>query len=547
MPRKYLVRCAMLRKIRFVKGLMASLSLLLLMIFIAAPAQAIWRTVLSEHFSASPTTWPWGNWSISPSSPTPYSWGVTTYIYKWNGWDEQSLWCVGNPPILDPEFDPYPASVNSWAKWGPINLSTAVAARASFWYYSVTEPVQDYFRWGGWGSSQFSMYEYDRVSGNVSPQWLNGKVDFDSLAGGTQSLLGDASVWLEFQFVSDADNIRYIGSFIDELTISWDDGLFDLFAELPGLAALDSMPVAYPFVGDTLRFSLNWSAEGTGTTPMFDITCTFDGELFYTERRNAEIGNQQIIGINTYTTPWVVTPDSHTVVWVVDAANEIAEAYETNNDTSLAFASQMPNVPPMITVLHPTWGDTANNQFLITWEDYDPDDNAYINLYWNFDTLSTQGILIPGAVNISEDDTTDSFLWNTSDMTNGTFWVLALIADGAEYVYDYSDGPLIIDHDWSYQNWLPDPVAPQTFALESIYPNPFNSSTVIRLAAPRQMPVEVRIFDSRGRLQATLFQGNLPAGYNEITWSPENLPSGLYMIEVQAQGQQFFTKVIYMK
>jgi len=55
----------------------------------------------------------------------------------------------------------------------------------------------------------------------------------DSLEGGTQNLLGDNSVWFELHFFSDGDNIRYQGAFVDELSISWDDGTFDLFAQIP--------------------------------------------------------------------------------------------------------------------------------------------------------------------------------------------------------------------------------------------------------------------------------------------------------------------------
>ncbi|MCX6640394.1 MAG: hypothetical protein NTW14_07940 [bacterium] len=208
------------------------------------PVDAVWHIVLSERFAGSSLTWPWGNWTINPNRPPtgsgpPYSWGVQDTYYKFNGMDTHSLWCCGQPNSLDPFQDNYPPGTVSWAKWGPINLSQAVAAQANFWFYCKTEPVQDYFRWGAYPSNTFNMYEYDRRSG-VNTDWLNGFLDFDSLAGGTQSMLGQGSVYIVFQFVADGDNQVNVGAFLDEVNIAWDDGMLDLEAKSPFFQDMDS-------------------------------------------------------------------------------------------------------------------------------------------------------------------------------------------------------------------------------------------------------------------------------------------------------------------
>lgn len=502
-----------------------------------------------------PQNFPSGNWTLNPNltwySPPgpPFVWGIQDDVFQLNGFDTHSLWCVGLPPTLSPSNnDTYPPNTNSWAKWGPIDLSRAVAARAIFYYYCVSEPVQDYVRWGAWPSNAWNMYEAGRRSGNY-PQWSTFTVNFDSLqyAGGDTSLLGDNSVWLVFHFFSDADNQVAIGAFIDELTIAWDDGTFDLQANAPGLAHLDSTPVVTTVIGDTIRFSLNWSAEGSGTTPDFDITCQLDGQPFYSERRNVDIGGSQMVALTTYSTPWVVTPDSHTVAWMLDASQEIVEAVETNNDTLLEFLPLTVNIPPTIEVTRPTWGDTAASQFVIHWVDDDPDNNASINLYWRFDTLAYNGTPIPGALGISEDDEADSFLWNVSSIPEGPIWVLAMISDGSPPVFDFSEGPLIVDHDWTYAVESPTPELPQEFALQSVYPNPFNSSTVLRLAVPRTTKARLQVFDLMGRLRDVPFEGLLQAGYHEISWSPRDLPSGVYLVEFNAAGLKLRAKAVYLK
>jgi hypothetical protein len=516
------------------------------------PAYAVWHSVLSEHFNQMPQLFPWPNWTLNPNrnwyqSGPPYVWGVQDEVYKVNGLDVRSIWCCGLPPEFTPSEDDYPINMNAWAKWGPINLSQAVAASASFAYYCVSEADQDYFRWGAYGSNTFNMYEGGRRSGTGSALWITTTMDFDSLAGGTQSLLGNSTVYFELHFVSDGDNVRYVGAFVDELSISWDDGTFDFFAQIVGLAALDSIPVSIPLVGDSIRFSLDWSAEGSGTTPDFDITCHLDDALIYTERRNAEIGQAQIVGITTYSDPWVVEPDSHTVVWTVDAAREITEANEANNDTSLDFYSQMPNQFPSIIVTRPTFGDTSAGQFVIRWQDEDPDDNALIYLYWALDTLSAVGTLIPGALGIQEDDEADSFQWAFGGVPEGPIWILAMIQDELMTVYDFSEGPLIVDYSWNSVGEPSNGEIPKSFALQSIYPNPFNSSANLRLAVPKASEGEVRIYDLAGRLQEVAYRGLLQPGYHDIRWQPQNLPSGIYLVEFNADGAKLRSKVVYLK
>jgi hypothetical protein len=528
-------------------------ALLILVFIFTSPVHAIWHTVLSEHFSGSPLSWPWGNWTIYPNRPPqgsgpPYTWGIQDYIFKSNGIDNHSLWCVGQPNALDPEFDNYPANTNSWAKWGPINLSSAVAARANFWYFYETEPVQDYVRWGAYPSNTFNMYEAGRRSGYANPQWYSSYVDFDSLENGTISLLGQSAVYVLFNFVSDGDAQVYTGAFIDEISIAWDDGIFDLLVQSAGFVNPDSSPAAIAFVGDTIRFALHWAAEGTGLTPFFNITCRLDGQLIYSERRNIDIGDNQVVGADTYSDLWVVSPDSHTVEWMLDASQEIAEASEANNDTILAFLPEFHNVPPWIEVLRPTWGDTAAQTFVIRWQDEDPDNNAYINLFWNFDTLSTNGIPIPGAAGILEDDEADSFLWNVSTLPEGPIWVLAMIEDGSEPFFDYSAGPVIIDHDWvAVSPWNIPAAPPRDFSIQSVYPNPFNSGTVIRIAAPDAAEIELKVFDPLGRQIASPYHGRIEPGVHDIRWSPEGIPAGLYLIELNAQDLHLRAKAVYLK
>jgi hypothetical protein len=202
---------------------------------------------------------------------------------------------------------------------------------------------------------------------------------------------------------------------------------------------------------------------------------------------------------------------------------------------------------PSITITHPAFGDSASDQFTITWLDDDPDDNAIISLYWDEDASGYDGTPIPGAESIEEDALTDSFDWNLTGMAEGPVYVYATIADEDTTVQAYSAGPLVITSVLGIRGGDDFGAVPTDYRLDSVYPNPFNSSTTVRIGLPTTAEVAVRIFDSLGRLCAEPLSGRLQAGYHEVTWSPGQLPSGMYLVEfVTPEGSQR-NKVVFLK
>lgn len=88
---------------------------------------------------------------------------------------------------------------------------------------------------------------------------------------------------------------------------------------------------------------------------------------------------------------------------------------------------------------------------------------------------------------------------------------------------------------------------PQQFSLEPNFPNPFNSTTVIRLAVPISSYVVVRVFDIMGREVAKVQNGMMKPGYHQLSFDASNLASGIYLIRLEAESFNQARKMVLLK
>jgi hypothetical protein len=104
------------------------------------------------------------------------------------------------------------------------------------------------------------------------------------------------------------------------------------------------------------------------------------------------------------------------------------------------------NHSPIITITAPNLNNNiADESFEITWTDHDDEENAIISVYYDTDDLGNDGTLITS--NIEEDNSLDSFFWNTTNIPDGHYYIYAEIDDGINPIYtNYSIVPLTIHH-----------------------------------------------------------------------------------------------------
>ncbi|MCK5543283.1 MAG: tandem-95 repeat protein [Desulfobacterales bacterium] len=119
-------------------------------------------------------------------------------------------------------------------------------------------------------------------------------------------------------------------------------------------------------------------------------------------------------------------------------------------DSAIVTLTLVVTYPPSITITEPDGtDDLADNTFIISWTDNDPDSNASITLYYDTDATNADGILIVEGIDEDPDNTDDQYIWTTSEIQEGNYYIYAVINDNQhEPVTSYSVAPVTIAHAW---------------------------------------------------------------------------------------------------
>ncbi len=78
---------------------------------------------------------------------------------------------------------------------------------------------------------------------------------------------------------------------------------------------------------------------------------------------------------------------------------------------------------------------------------------------------------------------------------------------------------------------------PTEYAVESIYPNPFNPMTTIQVGLPQASSLRINVFNVLGQEVAQVVNGQYAAGRHRFLFKAENLSSGVYFVHVSAPGK----------
>jgi len=79
-----------------------------------------------------------------------------------------------------------------------------------------------------------------------------------------------------------------------------------------------------------------------------------------------------------------------------------------------------------------------------------------------------------------------------------------------------------------------------------IYPNPFTYSTTITYTLEESSLVNLRVFDSYGKLVAELVNSSQQKGEQKFEWNPTTFSAGIYLCHLQAGNKVVTTKIVKM-
>jgi hypothetical protein len=77
----------------------------------------------------------------------------------------------------------------------------------------------------------------------------------------------------------------------------------------------------------------------------------------------------------------------------------------------------------------------------------------------------------------------------------------------------------------------------------TVIPNPFNQSTMVKIASEEGLPTHVEIYDLVGKKIADLYNENFPSSPIEIRFEAAMLSAGSYLVRIQS-GNDVITRKI---
>ena len=88
---------------------------------------------------------------------------------------------------------------------------------------------------------------------------------------------------------------------------------------------------------------------------------------------------------------------------------------------------------------------------------------------------------------------------------------------------------------------------PVEYELFNNYPNPFNPTTKLSFNLPKEEDVKLDIFNVLGQKVVSLINDKLSAGQHTVDFNANNLPSGLYIYQLQAGNFNSSKKMVLLK
>ena len=210
-------------------------------------------------------------------------------------------------------------------------------------------------------------------------------------------------------------------------------------------------------------------------------------------------------------------------------------------DVSDSLFSILDNIAPQISVLVPNGGEIWywNEVHTIEWNSQDNVGIESLDVHLSLDGGMTYSLLL---VHITGNDSL--YDWAIPETTSFDCLIRVTGYDIAGNMdFDVSDSLFTIG-ELGIEELLG---MPQAFAFSIRASNPFIHALNMRLQIPHKMPVEITVYDVRGRVVENIVDTEMEQGYYTLSWNNSNIAAGVYFLRVKTKDIEKTEKVVKLK
>jgi hypothetical protein len=136
--------------------------------------------------------------------------------------------------------------------------------------------------------------------------------------------------------------------------------------------------------------------------------------------------------------------------------------------------------------------------------------------------------------------------WRGVSSGTNLYHVYSMVVAGA-YLLAGADGHGLWRRSLSDFDLVNEERHPTTYLqLESNYPDPLTTSTIISFTLPARSFVTLSVIDCAGREAVVLAREVLDAGRHEVPWDASGFASGVYTCRLQAGGESAMGKMVVL-
>ena len=183
----------------------------------------------------------------------------------------------------------------------------------------------------------------------------------------------------------------------------------------------------------------------------------------------------------------------------------------------------------------------------------------YPNYTWSAPLINRPDVVLAAGGSITRNMSLDV----PGSWASGIYYVYLYVGDYStnqiyddDYMYFYKspsgDGSGQVVKEFAFSQWEDDPCAqaitplPEMISLKAS-PNPFNPATTLEFALREAGAVKVEIFNATGQKITTLVDGYRDAGQHQATWDASDMPSGVYLVSLEAGLMKTTAKLLLVK